>query len=112
MKTMVMALMAVLLASTAVLAQEKSASKPEMAGPKPLMVSGRVRNDGKALMTDIDSEWMVSNAEALKGHEGKLVRVKCYVDTAHNRMQILTVREDDGTSNYTAARYADSAFRR
>jgi hypothetical protein len=113
MKTFMLAMIATALLSARVAAQEKSeASKPEITPAKPLVVSGRVSNDGKTLMTDIDSEWTIDNAEALKGHEGRLVKVKCYVDTAKNRIQILSVKKDDAQSNYTAARYADSAFRR
>jgi hypothetical protein len=68
--------------------------------PKPLTVSGRVSADGRTFLTDIDSEWLVSNADVLKGHEGRLVRVKCYVDTEKNSIKILTVKKDEGESNY------------
>jgi hypothetical protein len=68
--------------------------------------------DGKTLLTDIDSIWSVSNRQALKGHEGRIVRVKCFVDTEKNSIQILSVKRDDSESNYTAVRYSDSAFRR
>jgi hypothetical protein len=78
---------------------------------KSLTVSGKVSPDGKTFLTDIDSEWQVSNADALKGHEGRLVRVKCYVDTEKNSMKILSVKRDENDSNY-AARNTDSAFRR
>jgi hypothetical protein len=78
---------------------------------KSLTVSGKVSPDGKTFLTDIDSEWQVSNADALKGHEGRLVRVKCYVDTEKNSMKILSVKRDENDSNY-AARNTVSAFRR
>lgn len=88
------------------LSQEKAvASQPEQAAvfsPKPLTVSGKVGADGKTFLTDIDSEWMVSNADALKGHEGHMVRVKCYVDTEKNSMKILSVKREDNASNYAA----------
>lgn len=74
-------------------------------------VSGKVSADGKTFLTDIDSEWQVSNADALKGHEGRLVRVRCYVDTEKSSIKILSVKGDDNDSNY-AARNTDSAFRR
>lgn len=112
MKTVILVMIATTLISATVFAQEKSEAKPEIAVSKPLMVSGKVSNDGKTLMTDIDSEWTIGNVEALRGHEGRLVKVKCYVDTAKNRIQILSVKKDDSQSNYAAARYADSAFRR
>lgn len=98
------------------MAQDKTAvSRPEVAqteGSKPLTVWGRISSDGKTLITDIDSEWIVSNAIALKGYEGRMVRVKCYVDSVRNRIQILAVKRDERESNSVAARYADSAFRR
>ena len=101
--------------------QAKSAAKPEATGQdhgtarsasaKPLAVSGRVSDDGKSLITDIDSEWAVSNAEMLKGNEGRRVTVKCYVDTERGRIQVLSVKKNESEPKY-AARYNDSAFRR
>ena len=77
---------------------------------KPLMVSGRVSPDGKTLLTDIDSEWTISNPDALKGHEGLRVMVKCYVDTEKSRIQILRVKKEEDFKY--AAKHDDSAFRR
>ena len=116
MKTSIVVPLAVmLLMLSALVAQEKVGSpKPDNAAgasAKPLMVSGKVSGNGKTLVTDIDSEWMVSNADVLKGHEGRRVTVKCYVDTERNRIQILWVRKDEAESNYSA-RSMDSAFRR
>jgi hypothetical protein len=78
---------------------------------KPLVVSGKVSPDGKSLLTDIDSEWAVSNPAVLKGHEGRRVTVKCYVDTEKSRIQILRVKKEEGDLKY-AIRHDDSAFRR
>lgn len=78
---------------------------------KALTVSGRVSDDGKLLLTDIDTEWGVSNAEALRGQEGRMVVVRCYVDSEKNRIRVLSVKRGDSGTPY-AARYADSAFRR
>jgi hypothetical protein len=86
-------------------AQDKAVSAQGHAAafaPKPLTVSGKVSTDGKTFLTDIDSEWLVSNADALKGHEGRLVRVKCYVDTEKNSIRVLAVKKDDAESNYAA----------
>ena len=114
MKTSVAcALAAVLLLSGASFAQESS-PKPDhavTASAKPLTVAGQVSNDRKTLMTDIDSEWRVSNPDALKGHEGRRVTVKCYVDTGKNSIQVLSVKKEESGSSY-AARSTDSAFRR
>ena len=114
MKNTALALLAaILLVPGLVLAQEKTAESKPVVSPrisaKTLMVSGKVSDDGKMLITDLDSEWTVSNAETLKGLEGRLVRVKCYVDSARNQLQILSVKREN--SDY-AARQADSAFRR
>jgi len=78
---------------------------------KPLMVSGKVSPDGKTLVTDIDSEWLVSNPETLKGHEGRRVTVKCYVDTEKSRIQVLRVKKEESELKY-AGKHDDSAFRR
>ena len=116
MKTSVVcALAAVLLLSGATFAQENSGPpRPNNAvavSAKPLTVAGQVSNDRKTLMTDIDSEWRVSNPDALKGHEGRRVTVKCYVDTGKNTIQVLSVKKEESGSSY-AARSTDSAFRR
>jgi hypothetical protein len=87
------------------LAQDNAvASQPQPATflAKPLMVSGKVSLDGKKLLTDIDSEWTVSNADALKGHEGSVVRVKCYVDTEKSSIKILSIKREGDDSSYAA----------
>jgi len=76
---------------------------------KTLTVVGRVADDGKAFLTDIDTEWAVSNADALKGYEGRLATVKCYVDPESNRLRVVSVRTAE---DKYASRQGDSAFRR
>jgi len=114
MKTsIVAAFAAVLLISAAAFAQEKASSTSDNttgASAKPLTVAGKVSDDRKTLMTDIDSEWMVGNPDALKGHEGRRVTVKCYVDTEKNKIHVLSVK-DPSEGSYSA-RSTDSAFRR
>lgn len=111
--SILVAMAAVLAVSATVAGQEKAASQSDHASisAKPLTVSGRVSADGKTFLTDIDSEWMVSNPDVMKGQEGRVVRVKCYVDTEKNSIKVLSVRRDEGESNY-ASRNTDSAFRR
>ena len=62
---------------------------------RPILISGRVSGDGRHFSIDRDSDsdtqWDVSNAKALRGHEGSLVTVKCYVDSNRNQIQILSV---------------------
>jgi hypothetical protein len=98
------------------LAQEKPSGQQDArtssgSSAKTLTVSGKVSSDGTTLMTDIDSVWDVSNTDALKGHEGHRVTVKCYVDTDHNQIRVLSVRKDESEIKF-AARLDDSAFRR
>jgi len=78
------------------------------ASTKALTVSGKVSDDGKRFTTDIDSEWEINNPDTLKGHEGQVIAVKCYVDSERNKIQVLSVKRD---VRYTAM-YRDSAFRR
>jgi hypothetical protein len=113
MKTAFWASALLLLVSGSLIAQDKAAPKdsPSVTSAKPLVVAGKVSEDGKMLLTDIETEWSVGNAEALKGYEGRLVRVKCYVDTERNKIHILSVKQDNGAS-YVTARHSDSAFRR
>jgi hypothetical protein len=104
----------VLLLSSCCVAQEKAAAakaSDSQRAAKILVVSGRVSNDGRTLLTDLDSEWKIANADMLKGQQGHLVRVRCYVDMEKNQIQILSVKKENGESTY-AARYGDSAFRR
>ena len=77
------------------------------ASTKALTVSGKVSEDGKLFATDIDSEWAINNPDAVKGHEGRLVTIKCYVDPEKSKIHVLSVR----TPQY-AAMHSDSAFRR
>lgn len=90
---------------------KSSAQAASALSSKPLVVLGKVGADGRTLLTDIDSEWNITNPEALKGHEGRRVSVKCYVDTDKNRLQVLRVKKEDGESRYSV-NYNDSAFRR
>jgi len=107
MKTSTVAAFAVvLLISGAAFAQEKTSAaqtnNATAASTKPLTVAGQVSNDRKTLVTDIDSEWSVSNPETLKGYEGRRVTVKCYVNTEKNRIQVLAVKKDATEAAYSA----------
>ena len=78
---------------------------------KSLTVLGKVSGDGRSLVTDIDTEWTISNPEILKGHEATLVRVKCYVDSERNQLRVLSVKTAQPEFKYVS-RSGDSAFRR
>ena len=114
MKTSVLSLFAIiLLISSGCVAQEKSEIAKAESAPaaaKILTVFGKVSNDARTLLTDLDSEWKVANASILKGYEDHLVRVRCYIDAEKNQLHILSIKKENG-ENY-AARYEDSAFRR
>lgn len=73
----------------------KSDSNVRSAVIKPILMSGRVSGDGRHFFVERDSDpesgWDVSNARVLRGHEGSLVTVKCYLDTNRNQIQILSV---------------------
>ena len=104
------------LASGITLAQDRPApvnnpDQPLARPTKSLTVFGKVSNDGRTLFTDLDTEWTVSNAEVLKGREGRLVTLKCYVDSVRNQIRVLSVRTAESEVKY-AARQGDSAFRR
>ena len=110
MKNRMLALFAAMvLVSGSSVAQEKSQSTP--ASAKILIVFGKVSNDARSLLTDLDSEWKVANASALKGYEDHVVRVRCYIDAEKNQLHVLSIRKENGGETYSA-RYADSAFRR
>ena len=105
--------MAVLTSSCCVAQEESEIVKLESApvSSKILTVLGKVSNDARPLLTDLDEEWKVANASVLKGHEDRVVRVRCYIDAEENQLHILSINRENGGANY-AARYADSAFRR
>jgi|SRR5215469_3327366 len=115
MKTSVLGLLAtVLLISSGCVAQGKSGNAKAESAPastKILTVFGKVSNDARTLLTDLDSEWKVANSGMLKGYEDRLVRVRCYIDAEKNQLHILSIKRENAGENY-AARYADSAFRR
>ena len=106
----------VVLTSCFVLAQEHDKpysadqvhSQTWTASTKALTVSGKVSDDGKHFITDIDTEWAINNPDAVRGREGRVVTIKCYVDSNKNKIQVLSVRAD---AQYSAI-YRDSAFRR
>jgi hypothetical protein len=114
-RPVVVLLVFVVLASSLARAQEPGKPYPtnqdhtqtSTASTKALTVSGKVSNDGKHFITDIDTEWAINNPDSLKGHEGRLVTIKCYVDSDKDRIEVLSVK----TPQYSAM-YRDSAFRR
>jgi membrane protein implicated in regulation of membrane protease activity len=78
---------------------------------KAATISGQVSHDGKALVSDEDIIWAVSNPNALTGHEGQLVAVKCQVFPGKNEIHVFFVNTGQGETKF-AANKGDSAFRR
>jgi hypothetical protein len=78
-------------------------------GVQGVNLSGKVSNDGKMLLADDDNTWSVSNADVLKGLEGRYVTVKCRMDPGKRAIRVLYVFEPDTKHS---ANLGDSAFRR
>ena len=76
---------------------------------KGVNLSGQVSNDGKMLSTDDDNNWTVSNAETLKGFQGRYVTVKCRMDPKNRAIRVLYVVEPSETKH---PNLGDPAFRR
>jgi len=78
---------------------------------KAVILSGKVSDDGKMIISDTNEKWAVSNTDALMGREGQPITVKCRLDLEKNKVQIISVKRADNESKY-AANKGDSAFRR
>jgi hypothetical protein len=79
------------------------------ASVKGVDLAGKVSTDGKALIAEDDNIWSVSNADALKGFEGRHVTVKCRMDVAKHAIRVLYVVQPLVRHS---ANLNDSAFRR
>jgi hypothetical protein len=59
---------------------------------KGVTLSGMVSDDGKMLMSDSDHKnWMISNPEAVKGHERHRVTVRASVGATMNEVHVTSV---------------------
>ena len=110
MKNLTLVSLAVVLLSVIATAQDTKAA-PSTDSTRAVTLSGRVSDDGMTLVSDGDREWLVSNADALDGHEGHQVTVKCRPYPGEHRIQVLSVKMARGAAKYTA-NLQDSAFRR
>jgi len=77
--------------------------------PKAVTISGTVSQDGKTLISKQDETWTISNAEVMKGQEGRAVTVKCRPDTAKGSIHVFFFSPAE--TRYLATN-GDSAFRR
>ena len=78
---------------------------------KAVILSGKVSDDGKMIVSDTNEKWAVSNTDALMGREGQPVTVKCRLDLEKNKVQIISIKPAQNEMKY-AANKGDSAFRR
>ena len=60
---------------------------------KAISVSGKISDDGKTFMGDKDNKsWMISNPEAVKGHEGHHVTVRAQFDSGKNAVHVSSIK--------------------
>lgn len=74
------------------------------------VISGKVSEDAKTLVGDHNT-WSVNNPASLAGREGRIVKVKCRLYAATNKILVLAVKPADAQTQYAINR-GDSAFRR
>lgn len=114
MERSIAALTLALISSSLLSAQERPQTPSDTiavrSAAKSLTVSGRLNPDGRTLVTDIDAEWSITNPQMLKGREGSLVTIKCFVDVDRNQLRVLSVKRASELKN--ESRLGDSAFRR
>jgi hypothetical protein len=103
-KLMLVSLATIMSLSTATLGQNQKT-------PKATTISGTVSLDGHTLVADNDNTWTISNAEVVKGREGRHVTIKCKLDSGNHAIYVLLITQQD-RSMKEAVYHGDSAFRR
>ena len=78
---------------------------------KKITISGRISDDGKAILGDEGRAWLVSNVDKLRSHLGESVTVKGLLDPITSRIEVLSMTLSH-TQVSASARLGDSAFRR
>jgi hypothetical protein len=86
-------------------------SKSTIVARKAVSISGQISMDGKTLVSEENDIWSVTNPNALAGHEGKAVSVKCQVFPDKNEIHVISVKGAP-IDVKSASNKADSAFRR
>src|SRR5215472_14184378 len=92
MKKSGLVLVAILAVMAGVMAAQDAGLHSAMSA-KTVTLAGKVSADGQVLTGDKDSNWKVTNPEALKGHEGLQVSVKCHTNKVEHEIQVLSVRK-------------------
>lgn len=112
--TLVAFAVTVLMSLTAI-AQEAANPDTSSAAPrahvKAITLSGTVSDEGQTFISDKDVKWGVANPEALDGHDGGQVTIKCFAYPDKRQIHVLAVRTGQPEVRYTNNR-SDSAFRR
>lgn len=71
--------------------------KADNVSKKAVSVSGKVSDDGKMFVSDTDNKnWMISNPEAVKGHEGHHVTLKAHLNADKNEIHVTSVKMAKG----------------
>lgn len=78
-------------------------------GKRAVTLSGRISSDGKTLVSEDQDQWVVVDPEALAGHQGHTVTVKCQLSQDQTSIHVLSVI-GAAESNYKASQ--DAAFRK
>jgi hypothetical protein len=84
-----------LLMSVVVVAQDamKQDTMKNDASTKAVSVGGKISDDGKTFGSDKDGKsWMISNPEAVKGHEGHHVTLKAHVYADKNEVHVMSLK--------------------
>jgi hypothetical protein len=84
-----------LLMSVVVVAQDtmKQDTMKNDASTKAVSVGGKISDDGKTFVSDKDGKsWMISNPEAVKGHEGHHVTLKAHVYADKNEVHVMSLK--------------------
>jgi hypothetical protein len=93
-------------ASAQTVAHQDNASRA-----KKVTISGKINEDGKAILGGEGRVWFVSNGEKLGNHLGENVTVKGLLDPVTSRIEVLSMKQSH-TQVSASARLGDSAFRR
>ncbi len=91
-------------------AQSAAAGDNTRVQVKGVVLSGQLSSDGKKLLADDDNEWTVSNADTVKGLEGRYVSVRCRMNPKNSAIQVLSIVDQPATTH--ATHFGDAAFRR
>jgi hypothetical protein len=78
---------------------------------KKVTISGKISDDGKAILGGEGRAWLVSNVETLRNHLGESVTVKGLLDPITSRIEVLSMKLSRNQVS-ASARLGDSAFRR